>query len=148
MATFSATDLNTKPMHMGGYGNMALAWGSVTPTAGALADVYKPLRIPAGMTLTGLEIVNDDLDSNATPLMACKIGYEPVNSTDGPTADDDYFVAAGSTILRSAARTSMNFQPVKFEKDVWVTVTLTAAAATFASGKVTAIATGEATGVK
>src|SRR5687768_652742 len=148
MATFNAPDLNSKPMPMGGYGNMNVVFGTVTPTAGALADVYRPVRIPAGMTVTSLEIVNDDLDSNGTPLIACKIGYEPVNASDGPTADDDFFVVAGSTILRSAARTAMNFQPIKFEKDVWVTVTLSAAAATFATGKVTAIVTGEATGVK
>lgn len=148
MATFSAIDLNTKARHMGGHGNAVVVHGSVTPTAGASGDVYKPMRIPAGVYVTDVDIVNDDLDSNGAPLIACKIGYEPVNSADGPTADDDYFVAAGSTILRSAARTALNFQPIKFEKDVFVTVTLSAAAATFASGKVTAIVKGDGEGVK
>lgn len=148
MATFSAADLNSKARHVGGYGNTVTVIGSVTPTAGALADIYRPVRIPAGIRVTDLDIVNDDLDSNATPLMAIKVGYEPVNAADGPTADDDYFVAAGSTALRGAGRTSLAFQPIKFEKDVFVTITLSAAAATFASGAVTAIVKGDGEGIK
>lgn len=146
MATFSATDLATKPMPMGGYGNAAKVWGSVTPTAGALADVYKPVRIPAGMTVTGLEINNADLDTGGTAF-AVKIGYAPVNSSDGPTADDDYFSTA-TTFLSAASLTRFRFTPLKFEYDVDVTLTVTTAATTFASGAVVAYVDGEATGRK
>lgn len=145
MATFSAADLNTKARHMGGYGNAVVTFGTVTPTAGAAADVYRPVRIPAGMYLTGLDIVNDDLDTGATA-MSAKIGYAPVDS-DGPTADDDYF-SATATFLTAAGRKVCVFQPIKFEKDVYVTLTLTVAATTFASGNVTAIATGIGEGIK
>ena len=145
MATFSATDLNTKARFMGGYGNAVIVYGSVTPTAGALADVYRPLRIPAGMLVTDLDIVNDDLDTGGTA-MSAKIGYAPVDS-DGPTASDAYFSATG-TYLTAAGRKVCAFQPIKFEKDVYVTLTLTVAATTFASGAVTAIAKGQAEGVK
>lgn len=145
MATFSATDLNTKNRHMGGHGNAVVVHGSVTPTAGALADVYKPVRIPAGIEVTGVRIVNDDLAASA---LAVKIGYEPVNSADGPTADDDYFAAAGSTLLQTAGTTQLAFKPIKFEKDVFVTITVTTTAGTFASGNVTAIVTGDGVGVK
>jgi hypothetical protein len=146
MATHSASDLNSKPLPMGGYGNAAMVWGTVTPSSGALASVYRPVRIPAGMTVTGLKINNADLDTGGTAF-AVKIGYTPVDSTAGPTADDDYFSAA-TTILSAAALTDLRFPPIKFEKDVYVDLTVTVAATTFASGDITAIVTGEATGVK
>lgn len=148
MATFSATDLNTKNRFMGGDGNCAVTWGSVTPTAGASGDIYKVAIIPAGMEVTDVDIINDDLDSNVSPLIACKVGYTPVNSADGPTAADDYFAATGKTFLNAAGRTSLAFQPIKFEYPVILIVTLTASAATFASGKVTAIIKGDAIGRK
>ena len=147
MATFKATDLN-RDRFMGGDGNGWIGWGSVTPAAGASGDIYYPMLIPAGVLVTDVDIVNDDLDSNVSPLIACKVGYTPVNSADGPAAVDDYFAAAGKLFLNAAGRTSLAFQPIKFEKPVFLIVTLTAAAATFASGKVTAIVKGDAIGVK
>ena len=146
MATHSATDLNSKPLPMGGYGNSAMVYGTVTPSSGAAASVYRPVRIPAGMTVTGLRIHNADLDTGGTAF-AVKIGYTPVNAADGPEADDDYFSAA-VTHLSAAALNDYRFDPIKFEKDVYVDLTVTVAATTFAAGKITAIVTGEATGVK
>lgn len=143
MATFSATDLNSKARHMGGYGNAVVVQGSVNPTAGASADVYRPVRIPAGMLVTDLDIVNDDLDSGST--LSAKIGYAFVNSSDG-TDDDDYF-SATATFMTAAGRKVCAFHPIKFEKDVYITLTLTAAATGFTTGKVTAIAKGDAVGV-
>ena len=146
MATHSAPDLNTKPLPMGGYGNAATVYGSVTPTSGALASVYRPVRIPAGMTVTGLRINNDDLDASGTAF-AVKIGYTPVSTTDGPAQNDAYFSPA-TTILSAANLTDLRFPPIKFEKDVYVDLTVTVAAATFSAGAITAVATGDATGVK
>jgi hypothetical protein len=146
MATYSATDLNSKALPMGGHGNAATVWGTVTPSSGALASVYRPVRIPAGMTVTGLKINNDDLDTGGTAF-AVKIGYTPVNAADGPTANDSYFSAA-TTILSGAALTDLRFDPIKFEKDVYVDLTVTTAATTFAAGEITVIVSGEATGVK
>lgn len=148
MATFNATDLNSKTRYMGSYGNAAVVWGSVAPTAGAAGDIYRPVIIPAGIEVTDLDIINDKLDSNATPAIGCKIGYTPLNPAEGPAPVDDYFAGAGSALLRTASRTSLVFQPIKFEKPVYVTVTLTASATTFASGKVTAIVKGDAAGIK
>ena len=99
MATHSAPDLNTKPLPMGGYGNAAIVYGSVTPTSGALASVYRPVRIPAGMTVTGLKINNDDLDTGGTAF-AVKIGYTPVSATDGPAQNDDLFLARNHNSFR------------------------------------------------
>lgn len=143
MATHSASDLNSKPLPMGGYGNAAVVWGTVAPSSGAQASVYRPVRIPAGMTVTGLKINNADLDTGGTSF-AVKIGYSYV---DGSTGDDDYFSAA-TTVLSAAALTDYRFDPIKFEKDVYVELTVTVAATTFASGNITAIVTGEATGIK
>ena len=148
MATFNATDLNSKIRHMGAYGNATVTWGSVTPTTGVSGDIYRPMIIPAGVEVTDVDIVNDDLDSNAAPTIACKVGYAPLNPADGPAAVDDYFAAAGKTFLNAVGRTSLAFQPIKFEKPVYLIVTLTASATTFASGKVTAIVKGDAAGIK
>lgn len=145
MATYSAADLVSKPLYMGGYGNAMKIYGTVTPTAGLLADVYKPVRIPAGMTVTGLQVNNADLDTGGTAF-AVKIGYTPVNSADGPTADDDYFSAA-TTFLSGASLTSLRFPPLKFEKAVDVIFTVTTAATTFASGDVIVTVDGIATGI-
>ena len=109
MATHSAPDLNTKPLPMGGYGNAATVYGSVTPTSGALASVYRPVRIPAGMTVTGLKINNDDLDTGGTAF-AVKIGYTPVSATDGPAQNDTYFSPA-TTILSAAEPYRLAIRP-------------------------------------
>jgi hypothetical protein len=145
MATFKAPDLNSKPLHMGGYGNAVIIQGSVSPTAGASGDVYYPVRIPAGMLITDLDIINDDLDTGGTA-MSASIGYEPVNAADGPTAAPTFFSATG-TFLTAAGRKTCTFQPLKFEKDVFITLTLTVAATTFATGAVTAVAKGIGEGI-
>jgi hypothetical protein len=146
MATFKTPDLDSKPRHMGGYGNALVVWGTAEPAAGAADDVIRLVRIPAGATVTGVEIVSDALDSGNT--LAVKVGFEPVDATEGPAADDDFFAQAGSTALRTAGRTAFVFHPLKFERDVYLIATVTAAATTFAAGKVSAIVTGEATGIK
>ncbi len=147
MAIFKALDLN-RDRFMGGYGNGFIGFGTVIPAAGTSGDIYYPMLIPAGALVTDVDIVNDKLDSNGSPTIACKVGYSPVNAADGPVAVDDYFAAAGKTFLNAAGRASLAFQPIKFDKPVYLIVTLTAAATTFASGKVTAIVKGDALGVR
>jgi hypothetical protein len=145
MATYKAADLMTKPRHMGGYGNGTISWGSVTPTAAASGDVMYPTVIPAGTEVTGLSIINDQIDSSTG--LSTKVGYMPVNAADGPVMVDDYF-SATKTTLRTAGRTECAFQPIKFEKDVFVILTNTAAATTYVSGKVTVVVLGIAAGIK
>lgn len=148
MAIFNAPDLHTKPRHMGGYGNAVVVHGSVTPAGGAAGDVYRPLIIPAGLDVTDIDIINDDLDNNITPTIACKVGYSPVNLGNGLTTDDAYFASAGRNFLQSGGRTPLAFQPIKFEQPVFLIITLTASAANFIPGKVTAIIKGDGIGVK
>lgn len=139
MATFNATDLFYKTPHVGQYGNATILDGSVTPTAGANGDIYRPMIIPAGVRVCGLEIDNADLDTNGVPTIACKVGYSPVRGST-PAANDAYFQASGATFLNAAQRTRLAFAPITFQADVYLLITLTANAATFASGRVTAVA--------
>jgi hypothetical protein len=148
MAIYNAADLNTKNRHMGGYGNAVVVYGSVTPTAAIFGDVYRPVVIPAGLDVTDVDIVNDDLDTGGAPTISCKVGFAPLNAAEGPAAVDDYFASAGKTFLNAAGRTSLAFPPIKFEKPVFLILTITGGAAAFASGKVTAIVKGDGVGVK
>src|SRR5574338_153729 len=140
MATFSAPDLNSKALPMGNYGNAAVVYGTATPLSGVVGSIYRPVRIPAGMSVTALRIVNDDMDTGGATF-AVKIGYTPVDPGQGPVEDDYY--SAATTILSGAALTDLRFQPIKFEKDVYVILTVTVPATAFASGNITAIVAGE-----
>jgi len=146
MAEHKAVDLASKLLHVGPFGDATVVDGSVTPSSGALASVYVPVRIPGGVRLTGLEIDNADLDSNVYPDLVVKAGYRPVDGVS-PVADDDYF-GSGLTILQSAGRNRLSFAPITFQKTVEIIVTVTTAAATFAAGRLTAIAEMQNLGVK
>lgn len=148
MAVFNAPDLHTRPRHMGGYGNAVVVSGSVTPAAGGIGDVYRPVIIPGGLEVTDVDIVNDDLDASGSPALTCKIGYAPLDAAEGLPAVDDYFASTGRTLLNTSGRSSLIFQPIKFEKPVFLTVTVTASAAAFAPGRVTAIVKGDGLGVR
>jgi hypothetical protein len=82
MATFSAPDLNSKAMPMGNYGNAAVVYGTATPLSGVAGSIYRPVRIPAGMSVTALRIVNDDMDTGGTTF-AVKIGHTSVEPSPG-----------------------------------------------------------------
>lgn len=146
MATYNAPDLNSKPRHMGEFGNATLVWGSVTPTGGAAGDVYRPVIIPGGLEVTDISINWADLDTGSA--MAVKIGFQPLDATDGPDADDDYFQAANTFISGTAGTRWLTFDPIKFERPVMLIITVTTAATTFASGKVVAKVYGDGLGIK
>lgn len=146
MATYNAPDLNSKPRHMGEFGNATLVWGSVTPTGGAAGDVYRPVIIPGGLEVTDISINWADLDTGSA--MAVKIGFQPLDATDGPDADDDYFQAANTFISGAAGTRWLTFDPIKFERPVMLIITVTTAATTFASGKVVAKVYGDGLGIR
>lgn len=146
MATYSAPDLNTKPRHMGEFGNAVVAWGAVTPTGGLLADIYQAVVIPGGFQVTDLAVNFPDMDTGGTTL-AVKIGYVPVDATAGPTAVLDYFSVADTFLTGTAGVKWFRFDPIKFENPVIVTFTVTTAATTFASGKIVVKAYGDGLGV-
>lgn len=147
MATFNSPDLITKPRHMGEFGNAVVVWGAVTPTAGAAADVYRPVMIPGGLEVTDISINFPDMDTGGTAF-AVKIGYQPVNAADGPDIDDDYFSAANTFLSGAAGTRWLTFDPIKFERPVFLIMTVTVAATTFVSGKVVAKVYGDGLGIQ
>lgn len=125
-------------------GQVALA---ANPTA---ADVIRVMKVPAGNKISALLMSNDDLDSNGSPTIVHSIGYVPVVVGDGPVASPAYFAAAGQTNLQSAnpGKVYMGFDPISFEKDVYITMTVGTAAATFAAGNIRMALIGAARGIK
>lgn len=147
MATFNAPDLMTKARHMGEFGNAVVVWGAVSPTTGALADVYRPVVIPGGLEVTDLVLNFPDMDTGGTAF-AVKIGYQPVNAADGPDIDDDYFSAATTVLSGTTKELRCVFDPIKFERPVFVILTVTVAATTFVSGKIVAKVYGDGLGIQ
>lgn len=125
-------------------GNVALA---ANPTA---ADVIRVMKIPAGTKVSSIMIGNGQLDSNGVPTLVTSMGYAPVVAGDGPAANATYFQAAGDTTLRAAnaGKVYANFAAISFEKDVYLTITVGTASATFAAASIYASVHGEARGVK
>jgi hypothetical protein len=124
-------------------GSIALA---ANPTA---ADVLRVMRIPAGNEISAVVIANSDLDTNGSPTIVFSMGYAPCDGSS-PAPSAAYFQAAGDTSLQAAnaGKLYANFVPVTFDKDVWLTMTVATASATFAAGTIQARAFGRARGVK
>lgn len=150
MANIDSATLN-KNDFMQAFGNAVILDGSVAlaanPTA---ADVIRIMKIPAGTKVSSIVTGNADLDSNASPTLVYSLGYAPVVVGDGPVAAPAYFAAAGDTALQSAnnGKVYSNFAAITFEKDVYLTMTVGTAAATFAAGTINASVHGEARGIK
>jgi len=154
MTTKSATDLLLKTRHMGGHGDAVIAEGVITLAAGDsdINDVLRPFIIPAGSEVHAILVANDDMDTNGAPTGAWKIGFTPVNTNDGSLAAvDNYFLAAADTTPQTANKGKVFclFEPKKFEQDVFLDITWSAAAATEVVGaKLYAKALGLAKGIK
>lgn len=136
MTIYSASDLLTKPVHMGGYGDATVASGSVTLTSAlTTSDKVRVCRIPAGMKVNALIVSHGDLDTGTGTLVA-NVGYEPVDSNLGPTANASYFASADTGFAApSSGRVLAGFDPIKFEQDVYLIVTPTANANAMTSGQ-------------
>lgn len=148
MANIDSSTLNNN-VYMQAFGNAIVATGSVAVTQPADNDVIRIMRIPAGSQVCAVMIANAGLDSNGSPALAGSLGFAPVDGSS-PTADADYFGADGDTVLQAANNGKLycKFAPVTFERDVYLTFTVTEPAATFAAGSVYALALGVARGVK
>lgn len=150
MANIDSATLNDNRF-MQAFGNAVVAQGSVAlatnPTA---ADVIRVMKVQAGTKVSALMLGNADLDSNGAPTLVVGIGYAPVVAADGPAASAAYFQAAGDTVLQAANAGKLyhNFVPITFEKDVYITMTVGTAAATFAAGSAYMTALGNARGLK
>lgn len=150
MANIDSATLNDNRF-MQAFGDAVAVVGSVAlaanPTA---ADVIRVMKIPAGTRVSALMLGNSDMDTNAGPTFVFGIGYAPVVAGDGPTASAAYFQAAGDTSFQAANAGKLyhNFAAITFEKDVYLTMTVGTAAATFAAGTAYVTALGIARGVK
>lgn len=150
MADINSATLDAN-RYMQAFGNSVVLDGSIAlaanPTA---ADDIRILRIPAGTKVNAVMLANTDLDSSGSPTFVFSMGYVPVVAGDGPTAARAYFQAAGDTALQAAnaGKLYLNFAPITFAFDVYLTLTVGTAAATFAAGTIRAAVIGEARGVK
>lgn len=116
--------------------------GLGTPGVGDTIDFL----LPAGTLLTDLHEVHDDCDTGTT--FAGSWGYRPVDPAAGPTANATYFAAAGA-VAQSAGRTDFSFKPIKFEADVYICLTVTAAPTGISGNpEIHVVASGAAEGVK
>lgn len=147
MTDFISGDLTTKLLHVGPFGNGWSQDGSVTFTATDVADTGKVMRIPGGIRLDTLRLNVDDLDT-ATGIVL-NVGYTPVRTT--PTENLTYFLATGDTgddIAQAGGLLECQFDPITFQEDVDIIVTVDTASTTHQTGDVKVVAKGQNIGVK
>ncbi len=151
MTTYAAPDITSKPKHMGEFGNSVLTEGHVDVTAAlTTSDKVRPCIIPAGTEVAALILAHGDLDTGTNTLVA-DVGYEPVSAADGPLAASTNFFKSGDTGFQSASdgRLLAGFNPIKFEQDVFLTITPSTGANAMAATKtVWASVLGTGKGVK
>lgn len=153
MAQYKAAGLNNGNPNgfMHDHGNAWTADDTTTPSAAlALNDTIDLLLVPGGVRLQRLFKFSGDFDTGTT--LQYKLGYRKVNPS-GVIADvDNYF---GSTLtdlqaaVTGAAVTNYVFAPIQFAEDVFITLTVTAAA-TGVSGTpaITMFGHGQTVGIK
>lgn len=150
LANIDSATLNANNF-MQAFGNSVNLSGTVALTANpTAADVIRVLRIPAGTKVTGVLIANTDMDTNGSPTIDVSIGYMPVVTGDGPALSAAYFAATGQTMLGTTnlGIWYRKFADITFAFDVYLTLTVTTAAATWANGTIYATVIGEARGIK
>jgi hypothetical protein len=145
MAIYSASDIVSKPKVLGEWGDATVATGKVVPTASVVTgDTLRLCIIPAGTEVNAVIIANASMGGPAP----ADIGYAPVSSNDGSlAANQTYFKAALALGTASDGTLEANFDPIKFEQDVYLTAVFgTVVAGT--TGTARAIALGTAKGAK
>lgn len=130
MADYKATKVSA-PAHHQAFGNLVGGFDEVTPpVALALNDTVDLVRIPGGTLLTDLEKWNGDFDTGAT--LQYKIGYRSADGgSNAINTNDSYFGSALTDLqaaVTSGTRTRYTFAPIRFNEDVIVFATVTAAA--------------------
>lgn len=142
MTTLSFKQLPNKVPFAGEEGNLSV-WHAKEAIAANSGDVIRMGVIPAGVIVTDMDLVFDDTGTSVTG----KLGYQPVNSSDGPSAVDDYWLAAGQNLASAAGRLVSTSHEIQFEYPVYVI--LTVAGANFTSTPTIGfVAKGEVIGTK
>jgi len=142
-----------KSAFMQGFGNAVNLYDKteVITALLALTDTVDLIRLPGGILLTELETWNADLCTSNT--LAVKVGYRKANSQSSLAAVDDHFGSALTNFqaaVLSSVRTKYTFEPLTFNEDVIVFLTVTTAAtgAAITTGTISTIARGIARGIK
>ena len=143
MAIASATNLASKPVWSKDAGNHGIYYGTITATP-ATGDTWRFCKIPAGMRVLRVSVVNADLGTAAP----ADIGFAPV---DGSTATTTAFAtaAAWGTASTAGAPTTYTFAdaPVSVTEDSYLVATF-GTINTGNSGAVSVIVEGELFGAK
>lgn len=137
MANIYAPEYNQKPLHMAAMGNAWCEDYAVTAAPQNGDKVYLGI-IPAGVRVYEVRLKHGAAGASAT----AKLGFEPFDG-DTPSADDDYWFAAATSVTtagveRSQASAVTFNQPVK--------LLLTAGGANHASGAYEVVVIGKTVG--
>lgn len=133
---------NARPGHSQAFGN-GFVQSYICAKAANQNDVVHIGIIPAGTRVDMFRFNWADAGTSVT----AKLGYKPVDSAAGPTADDDYWYAAGKDIATAAGSDFSIADPITFERDVYITLTVGGANFT-GSPKLIVTVTGQCVGVK
>lgn len=145
MATYSAADLNAKPVYAGDCGNTYIYFGtSAAPTANfATGDKVRLGKITAGVKVTAVCISNTVFGSSTAP---ATIQFEPLDGTTAVSFGSTDGVPLGTA---SANGTWYHKDAVTVAKDSYITLLAGTVAAT---GNTTGVASitvlGEGFGAK
>lgn len=135
------------PQMMPGDGRAVMIDDSISLTANPADGDVVNFRLPAGIRLGMLDIRCDDLDTGI-PEIVFSVGYRAADSDSDLSAAATYFAAAGQTTAGTGGTLHCSFEPIKFEEDVYITITIATNSATFAAGDICMIAIGAAEGAK
>ncbi len=136
------------PQMMPGDGRAVMIDDSIALAANPTAADVVNFLLPAGLRLGMLDIRCDDIDTNVTPTFVFSVGYRAATAGSDLSANATYFAAAGQTTAQAGGTLHCSFEPIKFEEDVYVTLTVGTASATFAAGDICMVAVGAAEGAK
>lgn len=127
----------TRPKAMSTDGRAAYIWDRVSVTSLTTADTMS-WRCPAGLEIVTMQLEADDVESTTASLF--RIGYLKFKAADTLTAVDNYFAAAGQTLLQAGGLLQCRFVPIKFDVETIIQLTLntggTLAAGGFATLKI------------
>lgn len=137
MGSLYASDFNQKPLHMSAHGN---AWSEDYSATVAPKDGDKLYLgiIPAGVRVYEVRLKHGAAGASTT----AKLGFEPFEG-DTPTADDDYWLAASTSMVAAGVERS-SASAVTFNRPV--KLVLTAGGADHASGTYEVVVVGKTVG--
>lgn len=126
-------------------GAPAVAWGSASvASAPSVNDKFELCKIPYGAVVVGGSLYSSDMDTNGTPLLTGDIGYKLDDGTFVEAALGTGYalgVGGGNQTVKVAGAAFAGLAQIGTTttvKGVTVYVRVTAAAATFAAGVVSA----------